>query len=566
MKPHYSVRIVREAMRKIALLLVFSAIAFGAGQQNAAKPLTQPEIHGVVLEPGFNVAVPDAEVLLFVQEPGPIKINGGWKTEPSSKSKTDSTGSFNFSLDKPGAYRVEAKKEGYSAPGASVTRDYSDLTLTAAKPVAEARLYLVHPGVITGRVVDEETREPIPNVRLRAVRASVQGGFFPYNPSVTTNSEGHFSAIGIEPGEYVVEILPQTAPDKRVLTQFTEKDTQTAERDYENTYWPGGHGEDMAIPLTLTSGATVDVGVLRVRKVPYYRAHVRVQGPNCGDGDTMHVSETVRTGQGSRMQAVATVHCGKELLIVGFAPGTYRLSFHIRSRTLETRGSPTVVFSIVNENIEVTAALTPEVTLDGVFLAAEGAKLPDLTKVKVFLSSMDGAGSMGGPPQASPAPDGKFRIEGVRLADQMVRVSGLGTGNYMKEIRYNGAKVGADVVPLESGGMTHTLTIVIDDRPGVIMGTVMSGDKAIGQPFVIAQKWPPSDGSPFFGTAGTKGDDAGRFRLAGLAPGEYRVVALRSFDLSTSNAAVERALSAAKKIEVGPKGIQNVALEVTDLR
>jgi hypothetical protein len=549
-----------------AILLAFVAVTTGAGQQNAAIPPAQPEIRGVVLEPGSNVAVPDAEVMLFVQEPGPIKLNGGWKTEPTSKGKTDSAGSFSFSLDKPGAYRVEAKKTGYSAPGTSATPNFVELKLTEAKPVAEARLYLVHPGEITGHVVDEDTREPIPNVRLRAVRASVQGGFFPYDPSVTTNGDGRFAATNIQPGEYAVEILQQTAPEKRVLTQFTEKDTQTVERDFENTYWPGGHGMDMAMPVTLTSGATLDVGVLPVRKVPYYRAHVRLQGPNCEAGDTIYVSETVRTGQGSFMQALSSVPCGRELLVTGFAPGTYRLFFSIRSRTLETRGSPEVVFSIVNENIEVTAALTPGVTVDGVFLAAEGAKLPDLTKVKVFLRSMDGVGSMGGPPQASPASDGKFRIEGVRLADQMALISGLGSGNYVKEIRYNGAKIPADVVSLESGDLARTVTIVIDDKPGVITGTVMSGDKPVSQPFVIVRKWPPSNGSSTFGMGGVRGDDAGRFRIGGLAPGEYRVVAVRSIDPSTSNAALERALSAGKKIEVGPSGIQNVTLEVTDVR
>ena len=74
-----------------AFRMVFVAVAMGASQQTAATP-ARPEIRGEVLEPGSNVAVPDAEVLLFVQEPGPIKINGGWKTEPSSKSKTDSSG------------------------------------------------------------------------------------------------------------------------------------------------------------------------------------------------------------------------------------------------------------------------------------------------------------------------------------------------------------------------------------------------------------------------------------------------------------------------------------------
>jgi protocatechuate 3,4-dioxygenase beta subunit len=552
----------------VAFLLLFMTVALSANRQNAATPPAQPEIRGVVLEPGSNQPVADAEILLFVQEPGPIKLNGGWKTEPTSKSKTDYSGSFSFPLDTPGQYRVEAKKTGYSAPGTSATPSYLELTLTAAKPVAEARLYLVHPGEITGHVVDEDTREPIPNVRLRAVRASVQGRFFPYDPSVTTDGDGRFAATNIQPGEYAVEILQQTAPEKRVLTQFTEKDTQTVERDYETTYWPGGHGMDMAMPVTLTSGATVDVGVLPVRKVPYYRAHVRVQGPNCEDGDTIYVSETVRTGQGSFMQALSSVPCGRELLVTGFAPGTYRLGFSIRGRTLETRGSPAVVFSIVNENIEVTAALTPGVTVDGVFLAAEGAKLPDLTKAKVSLFASDLVGTMGSSLPVSPAPDGKFRIEGVPLVDQTVWISGLGPGNYVKEIRYNGVKVAADTVALDSGGMSYTLTVVIDDKPGVIAGAVMSGDKPVSQPFVIARKWPPPDAPMLFrwGLGTARGDDAGRFRIAGLAPGDYHLIALRSLDPSTSNAAFERALSAAKKIEVGPNGIQNVTLEVTDLR
>jgi hypothetical protein len=547
-----------------AFLLLFSAVVIGAGQQSAAAPPAQPEIRGVVLEPGSNVAVPDAEVMLFVQEPGPIKINGGWKTEPTSKGKTDSAGSFSFSLDKPGAYRVEAKKTGYSAPGTSATPNFVELKLTEAKPVAEARLYLVHPGEITGHVVNEDTREPIPNVRLRVVRTSVTGGFYPDGPSATTDGEGHFAATSLEPGEYAVEILPQTAPEKRVLPQFTEKDTQTVERDFENTYWPGGHGMAMAMPLTLTSGATMDVGVLPVRKVPYYRVHVRGLVSNCEDGDTMYVMEVFRTSRGGvTSHPLTSPPCSKDLLVTGFAPGTYHLIISITGRTGESRGRAIVPFSILDKNIEISAPLTPGVDVDGVFLAVEGAKLPDLTKTTIQLRAVD---SVGGNTPVSPAPDGNFRIEHVQLDDLTVRVSGLGTGNYIKEIRYNGIKVGADIVTLESGDATRTLMIVIDDKPGAITGTVMSGDKPVSQPFVIVRKWPPSNGSSTFGMGGARGDDAGRFRIGGLAPGEYHVVALRSADPSTSNAALERALSAAKKIEVGPSGIQNVTLEVTDLR
>ncbi len=362
--------------------------------------------------------------------------------------------------------------------------------------------------------------------------------------------------------------VPQTAPDKRVLTQFTEKDTQTVERDYENTYWPGGHGMEMALPLTISSGATVDVGVLRVRKVPYYRVHVRIPASNCEAGDTMSVGESVRTGRWISMRPLTSAPCGKDLLVTGFSPGDYRLLLGITGRTRENEGTASVPFLIVDKNLEITAPLTPGVAVDGVFLAAEGAKLPDLTKTRVSLNSVDFVAFTLGPSQASPAPDGKFRIESVRLVDQIVYVSGLGAGNYVKEIRYNGVKVGADIVTLESGDLTRTLTIVIDDKPGAITGAVMSGDKPVSQPFVIARKWPPPDGPmrSRWGAASARGDDAGRFRLAGLAPGEYRVVALRSLDQPPSETALEAALSAAKKIEVGLNGLQNVTLEVTEPR
>jgi hypothetical protein len=266
------------------------------------------------------------------------------------------------------------------------------------------------------------------------------------------------------------------------------------------------------------------------------------------------------------MRPLASAPCGKDLLVTGFAPGDYRLTLGITGRTRESEGTASVPFLIVDKNIEITAPLTPGLAVDGVLSAAEGAKLPDLTKTSVSLSPVDFVAFTLGSSQASPAPDGKFRIESVRLVDQIVFVSGLGPGNYVKELRYNGVKVGADIVSLESGDLTRTLTIVVDDKPGVIAGAVVSGDKPVSRPFVIARRWPRSIGSSRFGLANARGDDAGRFRLAGLAPGEYHLIALRSTDQLPSATALEAAWSAAKKIEVGPNGLQNVMLDVSDLR
>jgi hypothetical protein len=149
----------------------------------------------------------------------------------------------------------------------------------------------------------------------------------------------------------------------------------------------------------------------------------------------------------------------------------------------------------------------------------------------------------------------------------MVFISGLGPGNYVKEIRYNGAAVVGDIVTLQGGAMAHKLTIVIDDKPGTILGAVMSGDKPVSRPVVIAKRWPPQNPMSPSGTVGARGDEAGQFRIGGLVPGDYHLIAVRSLDPATWNeAAADRAFAAAKKIEVGPNNVLNVTLEVTDLR
>ena len=423
-----------------AFLLAFHAVAFGAPQQNAGTPPPQPEIRGVVLEPGTNQPVVDAEISLSVQTPGPVKINGGWKADPSRKSRTDYSGAFRLPLDKPGPYRVEAKKPGYFAPAAGGP-NYREVALTAESPVAEVKLYLVQPGRVTGLVVDEETGKPIAKLHLTALRMStMRGGLEPFGSAAVTDGDGQFAVTGLAPGDYAVEIKAQGAQDKRVLTRLPGEDA-AAERDYEHTYWPGGHGADAALPVTVGSGATVHIGKLPVRKVPYYRVQVRIPVSSCEAGETLHVGESIQTGLGgATMHPLASTPCGKELFVTGFSPGSYRLILSIEGRTPENLATASIPFSIVDRNIEITAPLTRGVAIDGIFLAEDGTKLPDLTKTRISLHAMDHwAATMDAAMPVPPTPDGKFRIEGVRLVEQMVFVTGLGAGNYVKEIRYNGA-------------------------------------------------------------------------------------------------------------------------------
>ena len=54
--------------------------------------------------------------------------------------------------------------------------------------------------------------------------------------------------------------------------------------------------------------------------------------------------------------------------------------------------------------------------------------------------------------------------------------------------------------------------------------------------------------------ASARGDEAGQFRMGGLVPGDYHVIAVRSLD------------PAAKKNEVDLNNVLKVMLEITELR
>jgi hypothetical protein len=369
------------------MFVAFIAVAFCAFPQATGNPTPSPEIRGVVVELGTNLAVPGAEVTLAVKGSGPI--NGGWEPQASKTVKADFDGSFTIRLDKPGTYRVDAKAEGYKVNAFSSFRNYREVTLTADEPVGQATLFLSRPGGLSGNVVDEETGRPFANVQVRASQIRYFAGLRSVGgPNKgDTGADGSFLVSDLDTGDYVADIGFQTEDKKRVLTEFTEKDLEVVDQDFDHTYWPGGHGLETAVPLTIASGLTEDVGVIRVRKVPYYRVHVRViPTSKCEADDTVMVYAHVPISQfGSHIWGLAKAPCGKDVLVTGFLPGAHRLIF-ARNPGPAGRETASIPFVIADKNIEITAALDPGITVDGSFVATEGTKLPDLSSARVYLN------------------------------------------------------------------------------------------------------------------------------------------------------------------------------------
>ncbi len=380
-----------------------------------------------------------------------------------------------------------------------------------------------------------------------------------------TGADGQFTARDVTAGEYVIRVVPQRTAKERIIEKFAEKDLKLVDEDYQASYWPGGYGPDSAIPVLLSSGATVDVGRIRAKRVPYYRLHVRIPAGACGPGDTMMVYE-------STPGVMATLDnqqpCSPEMLIAGFPAGAYRLVLAVNKRTPETRETASIPFVIKDENVELIAPLERGVEVDVTFTTAEGAAQQDLSKVQLSFNPIEAMPMADIAGSKSPDANGNVRFVGIPAVSQRIMLNVLPPGAYVKEIRYNGSVVNDLIMPLSRLTPDHSLTIVIDDKPAAVAGVVTERDNPVSKAYVILAKWPlPSADSPYHPQV-FAADEKGRFQFAGLAPGEYRILALRSqLEYDDSEPGVlERALAVAKKLELGPSTFENTTIGIGSLK
>ncbi|HEY1337998.1 MAG TPA: carboxypeptidase-like regulatory domain-containing protein, partial [Bryobacteraceae bacterium] len=555
----------------IAVAVFTSSSTYGRPQANTGSPGSAPRIRGHVVEEGAGQPIGNAEVSLYFLGPERPRIRTGLaQMAKAAAAESDSGGAFEFKPKELGFYAIAVTKEGYSADSGA----HQEVTLTSAEPIAEIRLSLVRAGRIAGIVTDEGTGKPVAGVKLKAWDARMlsllttgRGAFygrpnFGAGREAITNVDGEFTIPEVIPGKYVVEVSPKALFGERLLSKFSEDDLKQADSDYEHTYWPGGHGADASFAAAVVSGASVDIGRITVRKVEYHRVHVRIPPATCTPSDKLMVYEQ----SGSYQLAIADDAPCTDMLIGGFPPGASSLILATRG-SKNTRLMASVPLVIGDENIQVTAPLARGLALDGKFIHADGAA-PDLSNARISLRA-DGMIPFADLLEpAKPDSAGKFSFIGIAAVNQKVTVSGLRAGDYVKEILYNGAPIEAGVLALGKGAMSQSLTVVVDDKAATVTGVVKDGDTVVSQPFVLVASWPLSANHSFEPVARTIGDAKGAFQMTGIAPGEYRVLAVPSMEEYSSRApgVLERALATAEKLDLGPRGFRNITLEPTRLR
>ncbi len=545
----------RSLYRPIFLYAVWLA-GIAAWGQNAAAP--RGVINVIVMEAGLNRPVPDAEVTVaeFVFQP--------YKYTEVSKAKTDLNGAVRLDVDKFATYIVKVRKPGYSEATGSLGGAQEEVSVDQDHATHSLQFSLARMGEVTGRVVDDETGMPLANfhVQVMGVHFSRGEAIWSGGPVSPTDEDGRFVSPDREPGNYVAQVGPQTLGKDRLMKQFTERDVQTVDVDYGNAYWPGGQGLDSASLVRLEPGGSASVGTIRVRKTSFYRVHVSLPRGSCTPGESMMIDAMMRQFEASSAGEVA---CGRDFLLRNLQHGSYML-YVLDLDKAQHRKRVVMPFEVTDRNFELKVSMISGPDLGGRILVADGARGPVPATVKIALQTEGRIQFADERAPVTPDADGNFRFSEVPLASERVTVSGLGAGYFVREVRYNGIALNDNIFVTDGGSPRQSLEIVIDDKPATVTGLVKDGDKPVSNADVVLVRWPATSENVFLASKHTTADDNGQFRFAGLAPGEYRVLAVPQQivpRLDEPNV-LFRMLSGADTVTVDRGSSQNLALKATN--
>jgi hypothetical protein len=223
----------------------------------------------------------------------------------------------------------------------------------------------------------------------------------------------------------------------------------------------------------------------------------------------------------------------------GLLPGTYILmgqrgSLSDRNGGLVT-SSPGAAgrmeITVANSNVEgVVLAMSPLAEITGRLQMEEGG-LPAL-RASGFpgqITLVDSDEGVGGPATGPVNADGTFRLQNVGLSRYWVNVAPLGSGTYVKSIRFGGQDVTNTPMDLTSGA-GGVVDILLSQKAAEMNAFVhnSNGEVASG---VTVSLWPKTSSAVNpnrFKTYIT--GSSGNVKLSDLPPGEYYVAAWEEID------------------------------------
>jgi protocatechuate 3,4-dioxygenase beta subunit len=473
---------MRKSSLAVALICAAPAIA-----QN--QPPTPATVSGVVTNSVTGAPIPRVHVILHPDD-----------QRHFYGALSDAEGKFSMASVPPGQYSVEMQRTGFLMERHyGFGDDTSSLQLTTGQK-KDVSLTLIPAGSITGHVLDA-AGEPMESITVTA-----EGGWIGGVNSVTTDDTGNFRLSGLSPGKYRVRAAPMNLPFPP-----EHRTDGTQEVHHASTYFAASLTVKAASRVTVNAGAETTAVDIRLVRTPIVRVSGKLIGFPAGEHS---VNLQLERDGNSNISGFNKPDGTFEIWRLD--PGKYRL--YAAAGQAQLRSAP-VEFEIAGANIDnLVLRAIPAADIPGhVTFEDDSARPKDGGRLVLTELTSSPSGNV----RLEDAPidsDGSFVFKKVQAGRYVVTT----TWNtaYVKSMTLGTVPSDAGVLDLTAGAANASLSVLLSGGVAEISGTV-SDDKGPADALVVFMP-EANTGTPSQTGTGLKGS----YTFSGIAPGEYRLVAL----------------------------------------
>jgi hypothetical protein len=448
-------------------------------------------------------------------------------------ASTNENGAYEFKEVRAGRYTVMVSKGSYvnmSYGQQRPTDTPKPLEILEHQTVERVDLMLPRGAIITGRVVDE-FGEPAPEIQVATERYQVIQGqrrLFPAGRNVTTNDIGEFRLFGIPPGQYYLSAT------WRNIGGFNPNGSPSERTAYVPIYFPGTMNASEAQRITVSAGQQIDDLVMVLKPIKASRVSGTATGTD-GKPLTPAMIMVMQSNVGfGSMTGGAQVRPDGTFTVNGLAPGTYTLRAQRMGPMADGPETASTTVTVTGDDLaDVQLVAAKASTLTGRIIVdpAAASALPRSIMIRAFAANFSGIPAPP-PPPARLADDLTFEMKSTPGVMRLMLASGgFGAppeGWSIRSVRVNGVDVTDAGIEFKPNEDISGVEVELTNKVTTVSGTVKTSRGELAKDYtavVFAQDKEKWIGNSRYQSAG-RPDQDGRFKITGLPPGEYYVVAV----------------------------------------
>jgi hypothetical protein len=470
-------------------------------------------LQGVVLDHSSKSPIANATVSLFETTP-PHKV---------FTARSDDQGRFLFSDLSRGRYEVSASGDGYISEIGKMASRSPGRVMVNFPQTAHVELRLRRPGAIRGRVINAD-KQGVAGVSVRAYTKrhySLSKPLWSAEGSpATTARDGSFELTALPEGRYTVI----ADPNSRSISNAPSSDGLA----YVRTLYPSVLERSHAQPIFVISGQTTSGIDVLLLKSPVFKVTGKIILPETSACNSVLFVNAKPSPPSDALGLTTIPQKNGEFTFDRVPAGPYDITASCGTPDgSELSASQSVVIDDRFQSL-LTLHLAPTLNLKGKVSLPH--KLDSDTNLELNFIPWGGLFHSGGTVRARVDASGAFSTNALHRGPYGILLKGLPPSWHIASLRDGARELNPmDFVVGSNSQADLTIEVAVG---GTVTGEVKAAGDAISSPayVVLCLSAELAKTDPAFRGAFT--DDKGNFTFTGLAPGDYRVYAFTSFDVS----------------------------------